>query len=156
MGVRVALSPLCNMTNPLLKTCSRCGNPSRKSLCNSCSVRKTRKRKLGILREILGDSCCICGYGGELYIPILEMHHVHPEQMLFRINEGALGKPLDVVMAEAHKCIQVCQNCHAECHAGIIPLQKAVEYLFEFWKSRLPTVVRLTKIWSETKGSRRS
>jgi hypothetical protein len=82
---------------------------------------KARKEIRRLIRadliRIKGSRCVCCGYNA--YPEVLEFHHVMPENKSFTLSGNALlENPVDVVLAEASKCVLVCPTCHKEIHQG--------------------------------------
>jgi transposase len=94
--------------------------------CMRCRVDAVVKRRT-IVRATLvaeaGGCCAICGYSR--CIAALQFHHVDPASKTFTIRDGSL-RALDVLRAEARKCVLLCANCHAEVEAGVTPLPATV------------------------------
>jgi len=66
-----------------------------------------------------GGSCVVCGY--DRCEKALSFHHLHSkEHQPSTMFISKLAKP-DII-SELNKCVLVCNNCHAEIHAGIIDL----------------------------------
>jgi len=70
-----------------------------------------------------GGACIVCGYNR--CSRALSFHHVsdkqhNPSSMFLR----KLAKP-DII-SELDKCVLVCNNCHAEIHAGLIDLEECL------------------------------
>jgi cytochrome c553 len=70
------------------------------------------------LVALAGSRCVVCGYDRCPYN--LHFHHVDRATKAFEMTMAA-GKSLAAYMAEAHKCILVCANCHGEIETGLIP-----------------------------------
>lgn len=93
--------------------------------CKRCRVEATvRRRHLlkRILVEEAGGACVLCGYSR--CMRALEFHHLDPAKKEFEVNYRGCTRSLDVLRAEADKCVLLCSNCHAEVEAGIasVPL----------------------------------
>jgi len=58
----------------------------------------------------------VCGY--DAFIGALEFHHIHPAAKSFGLAQGGLTRSLELVRAEARKCVLLCSNCHAEVEGG--------------------------------------
>ena len=118
------------------KVCVDCCRPiRRKNRCSSCSVSRSRKKKLKILLlDILGGKCVFCGYGGEIKWRALVMHHV--ENRSFCVNDGAMGFGWKKIIEEAKKCVLVCCNCHQEIHLGIIHESIVLEGKRKLWEEK--------------------
>lgn len=88
--------------------------------CRRCaSEHVTRYRqnvKLTLVREA-GGCCVICGYSR--CVAALQFHHVDPATKRFALSLKGVARSIDVVRAEAAKCVLLCANCHAEVEAGV-------------------------------------
>jgi transposase len=84
--------------------------------CRSEAVVRRRRKVKAILVEEAGGACCICGYDRNMRA--LHFHHVDPSQKRHEINARA-AIALDKLRVEAHKCVLLCSNCHAEVEDGI-------------------------------------
>ena len=71
--------------------------------------------KLRLVAEA-GGRCALCGY--DRFSGALQFHHVDPETKRFGLAERGLTRSIEVVNAEARKCVLLCANCHAEVEAG--------------------------------------
>ena len=67
--------------------------------------------------------CSLCGY--DRNVRALQFHH--PDPSLKRIDVSGRGATysIDVLRAEAEKCVLLCGNCHVEVEAGTarLPLE---------------------------------
>lgn len=88
-------------------------------ICNSCRSsgggrvgREARKRRLA---EALGGRCTTCGY--DRCARALCFHHRDPSTKRFTLA-GSHLRSRALVEAELKKCVLLCENCHAEVHAG--------------------------------------
>ena len=54
--------------------CGRSTNGRRR--CSYCSVKRSQSKKMGQLREVVGNKCIRCGYGDEVRSSIINLHHV--------------------------------------------------------------------------------
>jgi DNA-directed RNA polymerase subunit RPC12/RpoP len=88
--------------------------------CRSEAVSKRRRRLKEILVEEAGGRCAICGYNR--YIGALEFHHRDAQSKAFAIGSRGLTRSLEVVRAEAAKCVLLCANCHSEVEGGIVTI----------------------------------
>ena len=84
------------------------------------SVANRRRKVKAILVAEAGGRCAICGY--DRYIGALEFHHVNPDSKRMTISWNGVTRSLDVVRAEAAKCVLLCSNCHAEVEGGAATL----------------------------------
>jgi transposase len=85
--------------------------------CRSEAVVRRRKKVKAILVGEAGGACCICGYDRNMRA--LHFHHVDPSQKRHEINARGVAIALEKLRAEAHKCVLLCSNCHAEVEDGI-------------------------------------
>jgi hypothetical protein len=78
------------------------------------------KTKLAAI-EMLGGSCCICGYSK--CKAALEFHHVDPGTKVRHVAKMTSHprKKLEI-LKEVKKCVLLCANHHREFHAGLIAL----------------------------------
>jgi hypothetical protein len=94
--------------------------------CKQCRLeqvaRKRRALKATLIDEA-GGCCRLCGY--DRCASALEFHHLDPMQKRVGISAGGLSLSIDVLRAEAAKCVLLCSNCHAEVESGVrfIPLK---------------------------------
>lgn len=115
--------------------CEKCNNQlsthQKKGLvcwtCNNAAMRRSRKGKA---IELLGDSCCICGY--KKCRAALEIHHVNPEDKTMNLSSREMSFKWETVLNELKKCVLLCCLCHREYHAGLI----SSEEIETHWKSR--------------------
>jgi transposase len=94
--------------------------------CMRCRIDAVVKRRAFVRSTLVteaGGCCVICGYSR--CIAALQFHHVEPAQKTFTIRDGSL-RALDVLRAEARKCVLLCANCHAEVEAGVVSLPATV------------------------------
>jgi hypothetical protein len=85
-------------------------------------VTRHRRKMKAILVADAGGRCCVCGY--DRSPAALEFHHLDPQTKRLAIGQGG-ALSLEMLRAEAKKCVLVCSNCHAEIEAGVatVPLQ---------------------------------
>jgi transposase len=90
--------------------------------CRMEGVTRHRRKTKDILVADAGGCCCVCGY--DRWRGALEFHHLDPETKRLAIGQGG-ALSLEMLRAEAKKCVLVCSNCHAEIEAGVatVPLQ---------------------------------
>jgi transposase len=87
--------------------------------CRSEAVSQRRRTVKRILVEEAGGACVRCGY--DRCVAALHFHHVDPTEKLSSI--GRLGsRSLAAAREEAHKCLLLCSNCHAEVESGLATL----------------------------------
>ncbi len=79
--------------------------------------RKMRRHRKGLLIQMLGGNCQICGYSRRCN-PAYDFHHRDPAKKSFEITTG-LMRQWEEVVAEARKCVVLCKRCHAEVHDGL-------------------------------------
>jgi transposase len=91
--------------------------------CRSEAVTKHRRRAKAVLVAEAGGRCALCGY--ERYFGALAFHHLDPVQKRLHVSAYGNGLALDVLRAEAQKCVLLCANCHAEVEGGVaaVPVQ---------------------------------
>ena len=88
--------------------------------CRSAAVSRRRRVVKDALVAAAGGRCVLCGYDRS---PVaLQFHHVEPMKKAFGISERGLTRALNIVRAEAQKCVLLCANCHAEVEAGVARL----------------------------------
>jgi transposase-like protein len=92
-------------------------------LCRQERVASRRRRLKVTLVEEAGGRCRLCGY--DRCLSALEFHHLDPIEKRLGISAGGLALSLDVLRAEAAKCVLLCSNCHAEVESGVsvVPLK---------------------------------
>ena len=88
--------------------------------CRSEAVSRRRRRLKEILVEEAGGKCAVCGY--DRHIGALQFHHREPSVKAFGFSDRGFTRSLDVVRAEAKKCVLLCSNCHAEVEADMVRL----------------------------------
>jgi len=82
--------------------------------CYESQKRRGFSRKLKLVSDA-GGCCSACGYNKNL--AALVFHHVDSKKKKFKLDTRSLSnRTLSSVLAEANKCILLCQNCHAEIH----------------------------------------
>ncbi len=84
--------------------------------CRMDAVVRRRRKVKRILVEEAGGKCRLCGY--DRCFAALEFHHLVPEDKRFGLSHRGIARSLEVVRAEARKCVLLCANCHAEVEAG--------------------------------------
>lgn len=94
--------------------------------CKRCRaesvVRHRRKLKAALVREA-GGECAVCGYSRD--VRALQFHHRDPTQKRLALSGQGVTYSLEVLRAEAEKCVLLCANCHAEVEGGAlaVPLE---------------------------------
>src|SRR3954447_17357774 len=86
--------------------------------CRSEAVSRRRRRVKQIVVAEAGGCCAVCGY--DRCISALQFHHLNGATKLFGLAERGFTRSIEVVRAEAAKCVLLCSNCHAEVEAGIV------------------------------------
>jgi hypothetical protein len=100
------------------------GHQKYKNICVSCRMTEIRKDKKQILVDYLGGECIVCCYNK--CNQVLQFHHINPEEKLFGLSNSGTKK-IEVLIAEADKCLLVCGNCHSEIHAGLIDVNNYIQ-----------------------------
>jgi hypothetical protein len=99
------------------------GHGKYQSICSSCRVSESRRKKKSALIEYKGGMCVICSY--DKCQQVLQFHHTDPNEKEFTIaSSGTID--LDKLKKEADKCVLVCANCHGEIHAGLVDINKYI------------------------------
>jgi transposase len=88
--------------------------------CRSEAVVRRRKKVKAILVGEAGGACCVCGYDRSMRA--LHFHHVDPSQKRHEINAKGVAIALEKLRVEAHKCVLLCSNCHAEVEDGMVSI----------------------------------
>jgi transposase len=91
--------------------------------CRSAAVSRRRRRVKELLAAEAGGACCICGYSRDARA--LHFHHLDPSQKRREINARGAGMAIEVLRAEARKCVLLCANCHAEVESGLVVLPES-------------------------------
>lgn len=86
--------------------------------CRSEAVARRRRKVKAMLVAEAGGACCICGYNRTMRA--LHFHHLDPSQKRHEINAKGVAIALAKLRVEAHKCVLLCSNCHAEVEAGLV------------------------------------
>jgi len=86
----------------------------RKTICNSCSVTLSRRRRKEKAIEYKGGECSMCGYNR--CAAALEFHHTDPTKKDFGLSHKGIPRSWEKQKVELDKCILVCANCHREIH----------------------------------------
>jgi ribosomal protein L30E len=122
--------------DPRACICQRCGRHYEhdytkghtRKVCNSCrsgaggrAGREALKRRMA---HRLGGRCCNCGY--DRCARALCFHHVDETTKRFNLAGSHLRSRASLE-AELAKCILLCENCHAELHAGLIKAPSQVQ-----------------------------
>lgn len=100
--------------------CKACGKERTQQAsnneCSTCSGKRIQNRKKRELVGLLGGRCRLCGYNRS--IAALSFHHLDPSTKLFTISMN-MARPMELLEAEARKCMLLCMNCHVEKHAFV-------------------------------------
>ena len=108
--------------------CANCGREYRhdyrkghgRRVCNSCrSNRGGRAAREAVKRRLIeaaGDRCRLCGY--DACYAALCFHHVQTHVKGFNFA-GSHLRSWTALTEELEKCVLLCQNCHAQVHAGL-------------------------------------
>jgi hypothetical protein len=73
-----------------------------------------RERKHRLI-SLMGGQCHACGC--KRNYAALEFHHKDPSEKVFQLDMRSLANlQWELVLQEAHKCLLLCSNCHAEHH----------------------------------------
>lgn len=67
----------------------------------------------------------MCGY--DRSYRALEFHHLDPSEKRLELSAQGVTLALDVLRAEARKCVLLCSNCHAEVEDN--PLDLPLEFM---------------------------
>jgi transposase len=88
--------------------------------CRAEAVVARRRAIKQILVSEAGGACRLCGY--DRHLGALEFHHLDPSYKEFNIARRGISRSIQRARAEAHKCVLLCSNCHAEVEGGIVQL----------------------------------
>ncbi len=91
--------------------------------CRSEAVARRRRRVKQLLIAEAGGACAVCGYARSA--AALQFHHLDPALKRREINARGAAMAIDVLRAEARKCVLLCANCHAEVENGVVVLAAA-------------------------------
>jgi hypothetical protein len=93
-------------------------SPEQKRLFNARSHESTKQRRINKKKQLVkhfGGKCVKCGY--DRNFGALQFHHQNPKEKEFTLSNRDLGaKSWADILQEAHKCLLLCANCHAELH----------------------------------------
>jgi hypothetical protein len=87
--------------------------------CRRCRMERVaewRRRTKAKLVAEAGGRCRLCGY--DRCQAALEFHHRDPETKSFALSLRGVTKSIEILRAEAAKCVLLCSNCHAEVEVG--------------------------------------
>ena len=106
----------CDRCKPWVAVIKRGRAPMRRRRLNHPGVAGRRWNVKALQDFKLLHGCIVCGYADEPRA--LTFHHVDPAVKLFELSRGPRRATDDEVDAELAKCVVLCQNHHAEVHAG--------------------------------------
>jgi transposase len=89
--------------------------------CRADGVARHRRKLKAILVQEAGGRCVVCGY--DRHPRALEFHHLDPDDKRLALSANGVTLSLDVLRAEAQKCVLLCSNCHAEVEDGVISVR---------------------------------
>lgn len=92
--------------------------------CRADRVARRRRKLKTILVAEAGGACRVCGY--DRCIAALEFHHVNRDEKKLAISNYGVTLSLEVLRAEASKCVLLCSNCHVEVETGFTSLPAKV------------------------------
>ncbi len=84
--------------------------------CRQEAVVRRRRTVKKILVQEAGGSCRLCGY--DRCMAALQFHHLDPGAKEFGVAHQGMARSIARLRVEAHKCILLCSNCHAEVESG--------------------------------------
>jgi hypothetical protein len=88
--------------------------------CRACRVSDVVNRRRKMKRTLVAEAggCCqLCGY--DRFQGALAFHHLDPETKARTIANRGITVSIQTLRAEAHKCVLLCHNCHAEVEGGV-------------------------------------
>jgi hypothetical protein len=91
--------------------------------CRRCRSEAVARRRRRVKRQLVaeaGGACAVCGY--DRSVAALQFHHVDPALKRHEINARGAAIAIDLLRAEARKCVLLCANCHAEVENGSVQL----------------------------------
>jgi predicted transcriptional regulator len=91
--------------------------------CRQCRMDRVNARRRKVKRMLIeeaGGRCAICGY--DRFVGALHFHHLDPSIKRFAVSRNGATIGIDVLRAEASKCVVLCANCHAEVEHGLTEL----------------------------------
>lgn len=88
--------------------------------CRSDRVTRRRRNMKEILIAEAGGRCIVCGY--DRHPCALAFHHLDPLTKQMPVSAGGVSYALETLRSEAHKCVLLCANCHAEVENGVLAL----------------------------------
>jgi transposase len=94
--------------------------------CRAASVMRRRTRIRAVLITEAGGRCVTCGYDD--HPAALQFHHIDPATKSFTLRDGGT-RSMARMREEAHKCVLLCANCHAQVEAGAadVPLRSVTD-----------------------------
>ena len=120
---------LADGSRTLLRRCGQHGwttfvvENSGRARCRKCrilAVSNWRRRAKARLVAEAGGCCAICGY--DTCVAGLHFHHINPAEKEFHLSNTGIPRSINLLRAEAAKCVLLCANCHAEVEAGVTEL----------------------------------
>lgn len=111
------------------------------SQCNTCHTTRVVSKKIEILVEIIGNTCCKCGYNK--CHRAIDYHHIKDKK--YEISTAYRYKSIKDLKLEAFKCIPLCSNCHREFHYKMwnyadLKLDNLKDYQKELIKSEMAKI----------------
>jgi len=91
--------------------------------CRGQAVARRRRRVKDTLVREAGGRCRLCGY--DRSVAALQFHHLDKVSKRFALGGRGMTRSLAALRQEAHKCVLLCANCHAEVEAGIVEIGSA-------------------------------
>lgn len=88
--------------------------------CEAARVTAWRRNVKRIPVDEAGGACALCGY--DRCLGALQFHHVDPNDKRFALSRDGVARSLSRAREEAHKCVLLCANCHAEVENGFAQL----------------------------------
>jgi DNA-binding CsgD family transcriptional regulator len=88
--------------------------------CKKCRrerVANWRREAKKRLVQLAGGCCVLCGY--DRCMGALEFHHIDRKTKSFGLAMRGQTKSFEKLLEEAHKCLLLCANCHAEVERGV-------------------------------------
>ena len=88
--------------------------------CRAENVAWHRQKLKATLVAEAGGCCSLCGY--DRNVRALQFHHRDPSLKRVDVSGRGITYAIDVLRAEARKCVLLCGNCHVEVEAGTAQL----------------------------------
>jgi hypothetical protein len=108
----------CQLHGPIMHV-RESGGYFRCPRCRQDAVIRRRRRVKQLLVAEAGGVCQLCGY--HRCLAALQFHHLDPKSKKFTIAQRG-AHSIERLRVEAHKCVLLCANCHAEVEAGLVTL----------------------------------